>query len=182
MLTSSLISIHRRNEYMADIIETKRFLIREFEEGDYGDVCLLVGNEEVMRNTFSGALDGSGAREWLNRRLYEYEHPGFSLYGVIMKGAHAWVGVGGVVATEVDGRKELNMEVHLLDKYWEYGVEVAEGMKEYVFDKLGASRMVAVVRWGDMRMVDVVGRMGMLYENDTVMNGERVRVYSLKKF
>lgn len=51
---------------MALILETPRLALREFEPGDYGDLCLMLRDAETMY-AYEHAFSEAEARAWLQK-------------------------------------------------------------------------------------------------------------------
>lgn len=84
---------------MALILETPRLALREFEPGDYDDLCLMLRDAETMY-AYEHAFSEAEARAWLQKQLDRYAADGFGLWAVILKATGALIGQCGLTWQE----------------------------------------------------------------------------------
>ncbi len=80
---------------MALILETPRLALREFEPGDYDDLCLMLRDAETMY-AYEHAFSEAEALAWLQKQLDRYAADGFGLWAVILKATGALIGQCGL--------------------------------------------------------------------------------------
>ena len=63
------------------IAETERLIIREMVQSDFGALCKILCDEEVMREAYESAFSVEEAQNWMNRHFKRYE----GLWAVVLK-------------------------------------------------------------------------------------------------
>ena len=82
------------------ILETKRLVLRRLRRSDYGALCLMLKDEEVMY-AYEHAFEDWEAADWLDRQLMRYETYGFGLWAVVLKETGEVIGQCGLTMQEV---------------------------------------------------------------------------------
>lgn len=164
------------------LFDTPHLIFREFTPDDLTALVPLLSNPEVMQHSFSGPLTQENAQAWLNKRLLQYEHPGFSINAVILKSQDILIGFCGIVPLPLNDRTEIELICRFPSQYWQYAQEAAEAMKDYAFDKLAFSRIMCLPTHPNKREIELALSLGMSYENDTIHRDQPVEVYGLMRF
>jgi len=168
---------------MATILETPRLTIRHFTLEDLDALTIILGNPKVMEFSLKGPLSREETQDWLQTRLQQYEHPGFSLWALIHKTDNKLIGFCGIAPLQIDGHTEIEIGYRLDQIYWGQGLatEACEACRDYAFNKLAFSRIIAIVEPQNTRSVNVIDKLGMTYEKDTLYAGISVRFYILNR-
>lgn len=135
---------------MAMILETPRLALREFEPGDYDDLCLMLRDAETMY-AYEHAFSEAEARAWLQKQLDRYAADGFGLWAVILKATGALIGQCGLTWQEAgDFGRVLEVGYIFNRAYWHRGcaAEAARACRDHAFSKLGARRCSPSSAWG----------------------------------
>ena len=77
------------------ILETKRLYLREMTQDDYGSLCKILQDEEVMY-AYEHAFSDEEVQEWLDKQLARYREYGFGLWAVILKETDEMIGQCGL--------------------------------------------------------------------------------------
>ncbi|MCA1992059.1 MAG: GNAT family N-acetyltransferase [Coleofasciculus sp. S288] len=162
------------------VTETSRLLLRYFSWDDLNDMAAIYADPVVM--TFRG-----GPRNYENTKQHfkwifeNYKKPGFELWAIVDKADNKFIGNCGVIPQEVDGQPENEMGYILAKEYWGRGLatEAACAVRDYGFNKLGYSRLVALIDSGNIASQRVAMKAGLTYEKNTSMWGKTVRVYAI---
>ena len=105
----------------------------------------------------------------------------FNLWATVYKPDNRLIGRCGLLAWDVDGKKEIEVG-YLLDKpYWGRGLgtEVARASRDYGFTKLGVDRLISIIQSGNIASQRVAMKNGMRYERDWKVGDIPVRIYAI---
>lgn len=148
------------------IFETDRLYLREMTEEDFGGLCKMLKDDEVMY-AYNGAFSNSEVQEWLDRQLARYEKYGFGLWAVILKESGEMIGQCGL--TMQPWKEEEVLEVgYLFERsHWHkgYATEAAMACKQYAFDVLQAKDVCSIIRDINTASQQVAVRNGMTIED-----------------
>ena len=168
---------------MPTIAETTNLTIRHFTLEDLDDLTFILGNPNVMEFSTKGPLSREETQVWLQERLQHYEHPGFSFWALIPKADDKLIGYCGLHPLQIDGHTEIEIGFRLDHAYWGQGLatEATETCRDYAFNKLAFSRIVAIIESQNTRSINVIDKLGMTYEKDTVYEDIPVQFYILNR-
>jgi ribosomal-protein-alanine N-acetyltransferase len=184
------------------IIETPRLILRWFQRSDLEDLAALMADPEVMRYIGSGATaTRQQASETLDRLLVNNDRSWSAdllqrlpqLRRAIERGAHfgplatmhkpdnRFIGRCGLLAWDLDGRKEVEVGYILAGAYWGRGLatEAARAIRDYGFDVLGFDRLISLIQPANVASQRVAIKNAMSYECDVTVDGVRARVYGI---
>lgn len=160
---------------MKTILETDRTYLREMVQTDFGDLCEILQDPEVMyayqrANTDQVAFTDTEVQDWLNKQLGRYKQYGFGLWAVIDKNNSDFIGQVGLTMQNVEGKEELEIGYLLKQKFWHkgYATETAIACKEYAFNCLKKDRVVCIIRDNNYSSLRVAERIGMKFESKYV--------------
>ena len=148
---------------MEKVIETERLFLRRMDDSDYGDLCLILMDDETMY-AYEGAFTAEEARIWLDKQIESYEAHGIGLWAVIDKESGAFVGQCGLTYQTWKDRKVLEVGYLFNKAYWHNGfaAEAASACREYAFTALGASEVSSIIRSTNCASMRVAVRNRML--------------------
>lgn len=117
------------------LMETERLIIREFVQGDYGALCRILCDGEVMRAAYEGAFSLEEAQNWLNRHFARYENLGFGLWAVVCKETGEMIGQCGLTLQGWRDREVLEIGYLFQKAHWHkgYATEAAVAVKNMPF-------------------------------------------------
>lgn len=168
------------------ILETERLIVRHFHLFDVKAMHRVFGDAEVMRYG-----DGVQTEEWVRKWLQEclenyYQKWGFGPWAVVEKRHRQVIGYCGLFYfPNVCGQPEVEIGYRLARNYWGkgYATEAVLAVRDYGFNVLGLSRLIAMVDPQNIASIRVVEKAGMHYEKDVMFEGytHPDRVYAIER-
>lgn len=147
------------------ILETPRLLLRKLTLQD-GQALETVLGDPVAMEFYPAALDRRGVEDWIARNLGRYERDGHGLWAMLLKGSNELIGDCGCILQEVEGRNEIEVGYHVWRDLWGkgYATEAARACTDYAFRRLGATRVISMIRPENLRSRRVAEKNGMVCE------------------
>lgn len=147
------------------ILETPRLLLRKLTLQD-GQALETVLGDPVAMEFYPAALDRRGVEDWIARNLGRYERDGHGLWAMLLKGSNELIGDCGCILQEVEGRNEIEVGYHVRRDLWGkgYATEAARACTDYAFRRLGATRVISMIRPENLRSRRVAEKNGMVCE------------------
>lgn len=144
------------------IIETRRLRLRRFTENDREAIHSVLLNESVMRPMHLPATE-EFADDWLSRQISRYETHGPANWLAERKSDGAFIGVMGLVLSEVQGTNcaELGYLIHPDFQRQGYAYEGAKACMEYAFHSLNADYVTAAVAADNLPSVHLAEKLGL---------------------
>lgn len=141
---------------------TERLILRNMTQGDYGDLCAILQDEQVMY-AYEGAFSDEEVQSWLDKQLTRYQKEGVGLYAVLLKGGGSMIGQCGLTFQDTPGGKALEVGYLFQRAYWHHGyaTEAARACMEYAFRTLGAEEVCSIIRDSNIPSQNVARRNGM---------------------
>jgi RimJ/RimL family protein N-acetyltransferase len=129
------------------ILDTKRLLLRELIPEDVDSLALVLSDAETMRH-YPAALDRAGVVAWIERNQRRYAEYGYGLWAMVLKSSGEVVGDCGLTRQNVDGTDEIEIGYHVRRDLWcqGYASEAARACQVYGFSRLGAERLISLIR------------------------------------
>jgi ribosomal-protein-alanine N-acetyltransferase len=129
------------------IIETERLLLREFVPEDVDALAAVLSDPETMRY-YPAALDRLGVAAWIERNRRRYADHGHGLWAMVSKSSGELIGDCGLTRQTVDGTDEIEIGYHVRRDLWGrgYAPEAARAFRDYGFARLGADRLISLIR------------------------------------
>jgi RimJ/RimL family protein N-acetyltransferase len=129
------------------ILETDRLLLREFVPADIDALMAVISDPETMR-FYPGPLDRVGVGSWIDRNRRRYRDDGHGLWAMVFKSSGEVIGDCGLTRQTVDGVGEIEIGYHLRRDLWGRGLapEAAGACRDYGFARLGAERLISLIR------------------------------------
>lgn len=162
---------------------TPRLLIRPLTLEDQTALIPILCDKTVMEFS-TGPLSQDQIKTWLQDRISEYEHPGFSVWALILKDQNKLIGFAGIRPLQLDGHTEIELIFRLATPYWGQGLatEASLAIIDYAFHTLAINNLVAIADPKNSRSLRVIEKLKMAYEKDSIYKGFPIRVYRLYKF
>ena len=129
------------------ILETDRLYLRQMQQEDFGALCKMLQDEEVM-HAYEGAFSDEEVQTWLSRQFERYNSGNLGLWAVILKENDEMIGQCGLTMQDCNGREVLEIGYLFQKAYWHkgYATEAAMACKKYAFEKLNADEVFSIVR------------------------------------
>lgn len=166
------------------LLTTQRLLIRDFTLEDSQALIPILCDKEVMQYSSNGPIASEQILLWLEDKMAQYERLGFSVWAVILKEENKLIGFCGVKPIEIDGRTEIELLYRFAKAYWNHGYafEAILACKDYAFNTLAINNIIAIVDPKNERSINIINKLQMAYEKDSVYNKFAIRIYRLNKF
>lgn len=164
------------------ILETPRLYLRRIGLEDT-DPLLLLFEDPVAMQYFPATKDRTETREWIRAMLDRYERDGTGFYACILKDTDAFIGYCGLLfQKDVDGVDETEVGYGLIRKYWGHGyaTEAAKACMEHAFNRLGAKRVISLIRPENIPSIHVARRNDLTYLKTIFRFGYPHHVYVAK--
>lgn len=163
---------------------TPRLLIRHLTENDAEALLPILCDKEVMQYSIRGPISKDEIDIWLKGIIAEYDRPGFSVWAIILKDENKLIGFSGIRPIVIDGHMEIEIIFRLAKSYWNqgYAFEAAQACIEYAFNQLAINSIIAIVDPRNERSINVIDKLKMNYEKDSIYQNFPIRVYRLNKF
>ncbi|AQP53780.1 hypothetical protein CBF34_08345 [Vagococcus penaei] len=149
---------------MDDLFISERLIFRPLTVIDLPDLMRLNSNSRVMRY-FPAPFTEVETKAYYEKSLAHYERYGFSNYAVCLKETGDFIGVMGLLTTDVIDKQELAVEIgwRLLPDYWGqgYAAEGAEALMNYGFGVLNLPTIYAFTAIVNQPSEAVMKRIGM---------------------
>ena len=147
------------------VLETERLLLREFTRDDIAALEAVIGDPVAMR-WYKAPFDHAGVTEWIERNIHRYRSEGHGLWAMVLKSSGEVIGDCGCVAQEVEGRKAIEIAYHVRRDLWGngYATEAAHACIEFAFNRLGAQRVISMIRPGNVNSRRVAEKNGLTCE------------------
>ena len=156
------------------IVETKRLLLRHFCLSDTEAMNHVFGDAEVMRFG-DGVQTPQWVHGWLCRCLETYQQqPGTGPWAVVEKRSAETIGYCGLFYfPDVCGQAETEIGYRLARPYWGqgYAAEAVLAVRDYAFETLGLSRLIALIDPENVASIRVAEKAGMRYEKAVMFAG-----------
>lgn len=151
---------------MAQILETERLRLREFNLGDAAFFLELVNAPSWLQYIGDrGVRTIADAENYLlNGSIQSYRTFGFGFYLVELKAGGTPIGTCGLVQRE--GLDDIDIGFALLPQFagQGYGFEAAAATLRYAREVLGFSRIVAITTVDNQASIRVLEKIGLVYE------------------
>lgn len=129
------------------VLETERLRLRHFVPEDVAALEAVLGDPIAMR-WYPAPFDHDGVTAWIERNLNRYRSQGHGLWAMVLKSSGDMIGDCGCVVQEVEGEKAIEIAYHVRRDLWGngYATEGARACIEFAFNKLGACRVISMIR------------------------------------
>ena len=147
------------------VLATPRLLLREFIPPDVDALEDILGDPVAMQY-YPAPFDRAEIESWVRRNRARYVHSGFGLWAVLPKHSDELIGDCGCFVRDFEGDFEFEMAWHVRRDLWGrgYATEAAQYCIDYAFSRLGATRIIALVRPENKSSCRVAEKIGMKCE------------------
>lgn len=120
------------------------------------------------------------AERWIEGALRRYVNQEFGFLAVELKDSGDFIGLGGFLIWELNGRKEHEIAFSLIPKYWGngYATEIAQ---DYGFKNIHTDRFISIIHVDNIASIRVAQKNGMQVLFNTEFHGMNVDVYGINK-
>jgi RimJ/RimL family protein N-acetyltransferase len=147
------------------VLETPRLRLRKFTRDDVEALEAVLGDPIAMK-WYAAPFDREGVTTWIERNINRYGNEGYGLWAMVLKSSGEMIGDCGCVNQEVEERPVIEIAYHVRRDLWGngYATEAARACIQYAFDKLGAQRVVSMIRPGNVNSRRVAEKNGLTCE------------------
>jgi RimJ/RimL family protein N-acetyltransferase len=128
------------------------------------DALYMIFTDPRVMASFGGELFTPVQMQgWLRRNLQHQEQYGYGLFSVILKESGLLIGDCGLEQVDVDGEQAAELGYDFRSDYWNHGyaTEAAIAVRDYAFNSLGLSRLISLIRVGNLASKRVAEKVGM---------------------
>ena len=163
------------------ILQTERLVLRRFVLDDTGALATVLGDPTAMQ-FYPAPLDREGVEHWITKNIERYRRDGHGLWAMSLKASGEVIGDCGCVLQDVEGRQEVEVGYHVRRDLWGrgYATEAARACVDYGFQRLGARRVISMIRPENISSIRVAEKNGMVREKVIFWHGYDCCIYALK--
>ena len=163
------------------ILETERLLLREFVAEDVDALAAVLSDPETMRY-YPAVLDRAGVAAWIERNRRRYANDGHGLWAMVLKSSGEMIGDCGLTRQTVDEVNEIEIGYHVRRDLWGrgYAPEAARACRDYGFERLGAERLISLIRPENIPSRRVAEKNGLILWKEVVWRGLLHCVYAVR--
>ena len=164
------------------ILETGRLRLREFIPQD-ADALEAVLGDAVSMQYYPAPFDRQGVEAWIARNLERYRRDGHGLWAMLLKDSGQLIGDCGCILQEVEGKNEVEVGYHVRRDLCGngYATEAAQACMKYAFTKLGARRVISMIRPENLQSIRVAEKNGLTCEKIIFWRGYEHCIYARQK-
>jgi [ribosomal protein S5]-alanine N-acetyltransferase len=150
---------------------------------DDEEALLAVLGDPVAMRYYPASFSRNDVRCWIDRWIASYAENGYGLYAMVLKSTGDVIGDCGHAKQDVDGATEIEIGYHVLRMLQGrgYATEAARACLEYGFAKLGAKKLISLIRPENLPSRRVAEKMGMSVEKEISRKGFTHLVYSIAR-
>ena len=163
------------------ILETERLLLREFVPDDVDALAAVLSDSETMRY-YPAVLDRDGVAAWIERNRRRYTDAGHGLWAMVSKSSGEVIGDCGLTRQTVEEVDEIEIGYHVRRDLWGrgYASEAAGACRDYGFERLGAERLISLIRPENVPSRRVAEKIGLTLWKEVVWRGLPHCVYVVR--
>jgi RimJ/RimL family protein N-acetyltransferase len=164
------------------ILETPRLFLRKFITQDADALEALLSDPLVMEY-YPAPLARRGVEAWIERNIGRYHRDGHGLWAMVLRDSNQLIGDCGCTIQEVEGKNEIEVGYHVRRDLWGrgYATEAARACMEYGFGKLGAKRVISMIRPPNIASRRVAEKNGMICEKIILWRDYQHCVYAKER-
>lgn len=152
----------RRKNLIDIIIDTPRLSLRRIEFRDFGQICDILQDIEIMY-AWEHAFSDQEVDDWIEKNRQSYQRHGYGYWAVIEKGSDGLIGLCGLIAEQAEGQEYVGIGYIFNRKYWGkgYALESALACMNYAFDVLNLKEVTAQIRPDNFPSIKVAEKLNM---------------------
>jgi ribosomal-protein-alanine N-acetyltransferase len=164
------------------VLETERLLLRKFTLDDVAALTAVIGDPIAMR-WYPAPFDHDGVTTWIKGNIQRYQRDGYGLWAMVLKASGELIGDCGCAIQEVEDKKEIEIGYHVRRDLWGngYAPEAARACMEYAFNKVGARRVISIIRPENVNSRRVAEKNGLTCEKIVLWRSYNSCIYVKEK-
>ena len=161
------------------VLETPRLRLRGFTLNDTDALAAVLGDAVAMQY-YPAPYDRPGVEAWIARNMERYRSDGHGLWAMLLKDSGELIGDCGCVLQEVEGGDEVEVAYHVRRDLWGHGyaTEAARACIEFAFARLGAQRVISMIRSENVQSIRVAEKNGLRCEKIIFWHGYDHCIYA----
>lgn len=172
------------NNYLTDILETKRLYFRKLVPSDDVHIFELDSNPEVHRYLGNHPItEMEQAKDYIVNINGQYERNGIGRMAAILKETGEFIGWAGLkLEYDENGHDEFyDMGYRFIERYWDngYATEAAQFFVDYGFNVLKMEKINASAIAGNIGSRKALEKAGLKYINSYDYDGEEAVWYEM---
>ncbi|HYO81548.1 MAG TPA: GNAT family N-acetyltransferase [Bryobacteraceae bacterium] len=130
-----------------EILRTGRLRLRAFTSADESPLFEVFA-DPYARRFYPQMADPARVKAWINWNLRNYDELGFGLWAMELRAGGQLIGDCGLTYQDVDGRKELEIGYHVIERERGkgYATEAARECLDYGFTHTSAVSICSIVK------------------------------------
>jgi len=156
------------------VLQTRRLLLRELDDGDAEFVAALLNDPDWLRYIGDrGVRTPDDARRYLAAGpVAMYARHGFGLYATVLRSTGEPIGICGLIRRE--GLDDVDLGFAFLPQHRGrgYAEESAAAVVSYARDVVGLARIVAIASAGNLPSTRLLTRLGFSDEGEVRLPGD----------
>jgi ribosomal-protein-alanine N-acetyltransferase len=169
-----------------DNLETERLVTRKLTPDDIPLWAGFFADKEATQflSTFADKSNLERAAHMIGKQLDRYTGKRFGLQALIDKKSNVFIGQCGLLAQEVEGKREIEVGYHVFKKYWGqgYAPEAARLFIDYAFTNKLASSVISIIDVNNSKSQKVAAKNGLAIDKKIKwQDGEEVYIYRIHK-
>ena len=168
---------------MKIILETKRLILREMTDDDFGALAKVISDPENMKY-YAAPYDEKGVQKWIDWCKASYTKRGFGLWAVVLKETGEMIGDCGVSMQIIDDEMKPEIGYHLRKDYHRQGIgkEMTHAVKDYFFTNFDFNEVYSYMDKNNLPSYKTAEANGMTFLHlYTTKEGEICRVYRITR-
>src|SRR5262249_13511314 len=161
------------------ILETARLRLRELTPADVDALEAVLGDPLAMQY-YPAAFNRKEVEEWIERNVERYQRDGHGLWAMLLRSTGELIGDCGCTLQEVEGVNHVEVGYHVRRDLWGngYATEAARACMEYAFTRLGADRVISMIRPENVQSARVAEKNGLVCEKIVFWRGYDHCIYA----
>ncbi|HLW81369.1 MAG TPA: GNAT family N-acetyltransferase [Candidatus Acidoferrales bacterium] len=164
------------------LLETPRLCLRPMEPGHLNSLVAVL-SDPIARRYFPAPLTRGTVLRWIERSHIRHQQYSDGLWAILLKETAIIVGDCELLRSEAEGQVTVELSYHVRQdaRRQSYATEAARACIRYSFEKIGASKVIAVIRRGNIASRRVAEKNGMKLEREIMRAGFVHLVYASSK-
>lgn len=155
-------------------LKTERLLLRHFHTEDLEQIHQQIFTDAEVMRFGEGPQTKEWAHQWLERHIKSYEKYGYGPYAIIEQNTQKMIGYCGLFYfPDINENEEVEIGYRLARSTWGqgYATEAASAVRDFAWDTLHFSRLVALIDPSNIASIQVAKKLGMHYESEAMIEG-----------
>jgi ribosomal-protein-alanine N-acetyltransferase len=165
-----------------DTLETERLVGRRVRPDDF-DLMRRILQDPLVAATLGGVRSDEEVRDFLARNLKQWDQHGYGRWMWHSKKDGGFVGRGGLLNIELEGREQIEVGYAIVPEFWNQGLatEIARESIRIALEELDMPILVCFTMPTNLASRRVMEKAGFIYERDFVWQNVPHVLYWLKR-